>query len=113
MLKDHGMETANIDQSPLPKAANLLLAQRNKEILNYFGHMKYRSMIKILLYSAVFTNPDISFSWVALVYQVHAFISRQLTFMKWIMRYTAVTVDAGLSYLPFLPIVTPVSMRFC
>ncbi len=49
MQKNSGMETANPVKSLLPKTSNLLPVQENKEILNHYGHSKYRSMIGSLL----------------------------------------------------------------
>ena len=62
-------------------------------------------MIGSLLYLAVCTRPNISFSVAVLARQVHTPISRNLALVKRIMRYVAGTSDFGLLYPRSCPVV--------
>ena len=104
VLKDHNMETANATRTPLPKDANVLPAGEFEKTLDVTGHKKYRSLVGSLMYLAVCTRPDISFSVAVLARQVHAPTARHLALVKRILRYVAGTVDVGLLYPRSVPV---------
>ncbi len=100
------MQSANAVKTPLPKTVDLLPAHENEDLLDEFWLKKYGSMIGSLLYLAICTRPDISFSVAALVRQVHAPTSRHLALVKRIMSYVAATVDVGLLYPRSRPVLS-------
>ena len=66
LLKSNGVEDSNPVGTPLPQNADLSAARNDEEILSGREHALYRSAVGGILYLAVGTRPDISFSVSAL-----------------------------------------------
>ncbi len=84
--------------NPAIKHADLLPMYENKGTLDTTVHNKYRSLIRILLYLAVCTRPDVSFSVSVLARQVHNPTPRNFSYLRRILRYISGTVNMSLKY---------------
>ena len=98
LLKDNGLLEANAVRTPLPLKADVLPAREDEATLDNQRHKQYRSIIGSLLYLAVCTRPDISFSVSVLARQVHAPTARHMALLKRILRFVSGTVSNGLKY---------------
>ncbi len=71
ILKDFGMEKANVSNNLLHTTADVLPAHENKQFLTTVQHKQYRSLIGSRMYLAICTRPDISSAVSVLARQVH------------------------------------------
>ena len=98
LLKRFGLDEANAVLSPLPEHADVLGAGPDDDMLTPKAHAEYRSAIGGLLYLAVSTRPDLSYSVTVLARQLHAPTMRHMVLLKRVLRYVAGTVTLGLWY---------------
>ncbi len=98
ILHEFGMDKANGTRTPLPTKADLFPATEDETILSPSERNTYRSLIGSLLYLAVCTRPDISFSVSVLARQVHAPTKHHMGLLKRVLLYIAGTVHFGLMF---------------
>ena len=84
--------------TPLPKHAIVTAYNQYDTLLNEEEHKCYRFIIGSLLYLAICTRPDLSFSIAVLARQVHAPAKRHMAYDKRVLRYVKGTENYGLTY---------------
>lgn len=102
-LHKYGLAQVNPVSTLLPIHADVLPPAPYEPLLNKEDHAIYRTVVGGLLYLAVCTRPDISFSVCVLARQIHAPTARHLKLPKRILRYLISTIAYGLHF----PVNTP------
>lgn len=98
LLRKYGLHQSNAAFTPLPAEGDFSPAHLHENSLSTSEHRNYRTVIGELLYLAVSTRPDISFSVSVLARQVHNPTARHFLQVKRILRYLSGTRDQVLFY---------------
>ena len=98
MLREHNLSPLNAVSCPLPLSADLTESHDGDTLLSPRDHARYRSLVGSLMYAAVCTRPDLSFSCSILARAMHKPSIRHLALAKRVVRYVAGTLKRGLFF---------------
>ena len=96
LITKHGWEHANGTKTTLH--ADIGKGNSSDNRLGSLEHSRYRSTIGELLYLAVCTGPDTSFTVCTLAIHVHEPTARHLNLLRWVLRYISGTRHFSVNY---------------
>lgn len=103
LFKHFGMQNCNPVSTPLPVNSETEPKREMEAALTARDHLKYRSLLGGRAYLAGYTRPDLKFSKSALSWSLYALMQRHLSLAKWLCRYSARTLNYGLSLATLMP----------